>query len=143
MPDFTKFLDLSALFVSICSILFGAWYSEINLTISKVKPLQYRNRKQYIEEVQAVFLTKSIPLFSFLSIYCLSLLGTVFRTVKSSEFTLDLTDINPSSTLFCLTYVLTLYLTALAGFQVLGLFSTWWGSGSDRPTDTPRITLLR
>lgn len=143
MPDYYKFLDLSALFVAIVSILFGLWHPFINNLIETSKPPQYRNRRSYIAAYQSAILSKSVPLTSFLLMYGFSLSGVFFITVAASSFTLRPGIIRPAPTIFCLTYLLTIYLLAVSAIQLLRLIHGWWAAGSDRPSGTARITLLR
>lgn len=143
MPDFSKFLDFSALFVAIASVLFGSWYGGLEQIAGKAKPPIYRNRKAYISELQSSLVSRSIPLTAFLLIYVFALSGALIATLRVSSLTLNPLAITPAPTLFCLTYALSVYLAIIAGTQLWRLFHAWWAAGQDRTDKEVRITFFR
>lgn len=143
MPDFPKFLDLSSLFVALTGVLFGLWYPVIDAACSALRPPMYLNRADYIRELSRAIIGKSVPLFLFTTMYVVSLCGVMIRTYEASFFTLRPSAIAPVPTLFSLTYVLSVYLSFIAGCQLWRALLLWWQSDAGKEPTQPRITLLR
>lgn len=142
MTDFSKFLDLSSIFVAISGAIFAAFYTEFHSIINSPMPPLYRNRKSYIISVQNIIITKAIPLTIFLVVYIFALLGTAVKLWVGSKFTLSPFDIDPAATLFSITYLLSFYILLMSVIVTWRLLLAWFKAGRGRGSDT-RVTLLR
>lgn len=142
MPDFSKFIDFSSLFVALGGLLFATWHPVFQELLSKPRPPLYRNRKTYIKALASGLLSKAVPLTAFLLAYVVSLLGVALTVVSRTTFTLRPALIDPASTLFMLTYCLAVFLTVLTVWSLIELLVTWWKAGADRGAE-PKLTVLR
>ena len=142
LPDFSKFLDFSSLFVALIGLLFASWQPVFHQLLSTPRPPIYKNRKVYIHSISSALFSQSIPLMIFIFAYLISLSGIALKVAHGSELTIDPYAIEPALTLFALTYLLAIFLFGLTFVASFRLFLAWWRAGEDRGTN-PRVTLLR
>jgi hypothetical protein len=142
LPDFSKFLDFSSLFVALIGMLFATWHPTFNALLQKPRPALYGNRKSYLEGLFWTTASQAIPLTMFILAYLVSLSGVFVQVISNSKFTLIPTTIDPAATLFMITYLLAAFLFILALTSSGKLFFSWWSAGKDRGS-SPRVTLLR
>jgi hypothetical protein len=142
LPDFSKFIDFSSLFVALGGLLFATWHPLFQDLLSQPRPPLYLNRRTYITALGSGIISKAVPLAVFLLAYVISLLGVVLRVASLTEFTLNPASIDPAATLFMLTYGLASFLAILTVWVLGRLVVAWWKAGSDRGTN-PKLTVLR
>jgi hypothetical protein len=142
LPDFSKFIDFSSLFVALAGLLFATWQPHFQELLSTPRPPLYLNRKAYIHALQGSIVAKALPLSGFLLAYVVSLSGVATIVFLESHFTLRPTRMEPAATLFMLTYWLALFLFVLSVSTLERLTVAWWRAGSDRGS-APRLTRLR
>lgn len=142
MPDISKFIDLSSLFVALNGLLFATWFPVLSDLTKTSRPPMYSNRKAYITAMWSGLVTRALPLFVFLAAYVISLSGVVWQLWCSSSVTLNPANVDPVRTLFALTYLLSIYLAIYAAYLLLSLLLRWWRAGEGRGANA-RITLLR
>lgn len=142
MPNFSEFIDFSSLFVALGGLLFATWHPVFQDLLSRPRPPLYRNRKAYITALASSIVSKALPLTIFLAAYVFSLLGVALDVTSHSELSLRPQSIDPTATLFMLTYWLALFLLSLASSALVRLVSAWVQAGKDRGSE-PRLTWLR
>lgn len=142
LPDFSKFIDFSSLFVALGGLMFATWHPLFQDLVSKPRPQLYRNRKTYITALVSGIISKAIPLSGFLLAYVVSLAGVAMTVVSKTHFTISPASIDPPATLFMLTYSLAVFLTAISLWSLGSLVNAWWQAGKGRGSE-PRLTVFR
>lgn len=121
MSNISNLLAASGLFVASISLVFSSWYGELSDTIRLRAEINPQDRKEQTAKVRNVLLCRVLPLLVAVSGISLILLPTIVEIV-GQFFVLGTAGFyDPLKAIMFLTWVFTIFLTAVIGNLGFGL----------------------